>query len=66
MQFKLKGICINICPDTPTKKLLQFKHICTQEITREQDKKKKEFLQWLLTKTNDELIDRQIYNLIEY
>ena len=66
MQFKLKGICINICPDTPRTKLIQFKKLCNHELTTEQDVIKKEFLHWLLEKTNNELEVRQIYNLIEY
>ena len=66
MQFKLKGICINISPKTSTKKLIKFKKLCKQEITVEQNETKLDFLNWLLKKTNNELIVRRIYNLIEY
>ena len=37
MKFKIKGICVNICPDTPTNKLEQFKRICEQEVLTELD-----------------------------
>ena len=53
MKFKIKGICVNICPDTPTNKLEQFKRICEQEVLTELDAHKKQFLEWLLEKTNN-------------
>ena len=66
MKFKIKGICVNICPDTPTNKLEQFKRICEQEVLTELDAHKKQFLEWLLEKTNNELTVRNVYDIVEF
>ena len=62
MKFKIKGICVNICPDTPTNKLEQFKRICEQEVLTELDAHKKQFLE----KTNNELTVRNVYDIVEF
>jgi hypothetical protein len=64
MKFKLKGICVEICGDTPSYKLKQLDTLCKKELKQELKLSKRYFILWLRKSINHELQERQIQKLI--
>ena len=64
MKFKLKGICVEICGDTPSYKLKQLDNLCKKELNKKLKENKREFIMWLRKSINHELQERQIKKFI--
>ena len=62
MIYTVKGLHINVTPNTPEDQLIVFKIACKLAIKEETSINKKEFLQWILSKIQEQLNHSIILN----